>query len=137
MTYDPTAFGRLTHHHPNLEVWRYEEDNAFKLPVVSVAGGANVVSSLLTNGRHAPAIDLDLPAVLVPTSTFGHSHLYLDHEMRWDHYRRLLKVMAAAGLVEPGFYESAVRRGTTLLRLPGASKGVPAADPSEVDGIPY
>lgn len=137
MIYDPTAFGRLTHRHPNLEVWRYEEDNAFKLPVVSVAGGANVVSSLLTNGRHAPAIDLDLPAVLVPTSTFGHSHLYLDHEMCWDHYRRLLEVMVEAGLVETGFYESAIRRGTTLLRLPGVSKVVPASDTSDMDEVPY
>ena len=45
---------------------------------------ANVVSSLQSGtepgsrAQHYPVLDLDLPAVLVPSSTPGHSHLYID-----------------------------------------------------------
>jgi hypothetical protein len=115
------AVGRLTHHHPTVDGQEYPVDRAFKLPVVPVEN-ANVVSSLLTNGRHAPAIDVDLPVHVVPSSTPGHSHLYIDAELTWDDYLRLLTVMADIGLVERGFLESAERRGTTLLRLPGVTK---------------
>lgn len=115
------AIGRLPHYHPTVDSQDYDDDRAFKLPVVWV-GDANVVSSLLTNGRHAPAIDVDLPVHAVPSSTPGHSHLYIDAELTWDEYLRLLTVMAEIGLVEEGFLDSAKRRGTTLLRLPGVTK---------------
>ncbi|RZU30630.1 hypothetical protein [Blastococcus saxobsidens] len=115
------AIGRLTHYHPSVDSQTYPVDRVFKLPVVP-ADEANVASSLLTNGRHAPAIDVDLPVHAVPSSTPGHSHLYIDAELTWDDYLRLLTVMAEVGLVEEGFLDSARKRGTTLLRLPGVTK---------------
>lgn len=118
------AIGRLTHVHPSVdEVGAdYDDDSMVKPPVVAVADGANVVSSLLTNGMHAPAIDLDVPVILLPSSTPGHFHLYIDHELDWADYQRLLGVLHDVGLVEDGFWRSALRRGTTLLRLPHVSK---------------
>lgn len=115
------SIGRLTHLHEDVDCQVYDEDRAFKLPVVPPRE-ANVVSSLLTNGRHAPAIDVDLPVYAVPSSTPGHSHLYIDVELTWDEYLRLLTVMSEIGLVEPGYLDSARNRGTTLLRLPGIAK---------------
>ncbi len=122
------AFGRLTHHHPYVDdvAAKYLDDDLEKLPVVSPEQGANVVSSLLTNGRHAPCIDLDVPALLFPSSTDGHSHLYIDVELAWQDYLRVLAVLAAVGIVEKGFYESAKQRGASRLRLPHIRK--PAAD---------
>lgn len=128
------GIGRLPHFHEGVERdgvnaagsedFDYELDRVVKPPVVPVAQ-ANVSSSLLTNGKHAPAIDLDIEALLVPSSTEGHSHLYINHELTWKQYRRLLKVMRDVGLVQEGFYRSAVRRGCTLLRLPHIRKAVP------------
>lgn len=120
--------GRLTHLHPYVDqvAAEYLDDDLEKLPVVSPEQGANVVSSLLTNGRHAPCIDLDVPAVLVPSSTADHSHLYIDVELAWEDYLRVLAVLADVGIVEKGFYESAKRRGASRLRLPHIRK--PAAD---------
>lgn len=125
------GIGRLTHFHEGVEReginaaggedFDYEMDRVVKPPVVPLSE-ANVASSLLTNGRHAPCIDLDIEAVLLPSSSEGHSHLYINHELTWKQYKRLLKVMRDVGLVQDGFYRSALRRGCTLLRLPHVRK---------------
>jgi hypothetical protein len=114
-------FGRLTHHHPDLDHDMYMGDTYSKLPPLPL-DESNVVSSLLPNGRHAPAIDVDLPVHAVPSSTPGHWHLYFDVELSWPDYLRLLEVMRDVGIVQDGFYRSAEQRGTTLLRLPGVPK---------------
>jgi len=111
-----TKIGRLTHFHPALGVESYEQPYC-KLPVVPSVE-ANVVSSLLTNGKHAPAIDIDLPIHVMPSRTPGHSHLYIDHELTWEQYLSLLRAFVDVGLVEAGYYEAAKVRGTTLLRVP-------------------
>lgn len=116
-----TDFGRLTHDHPNLGHDEYMGDRHHKLAPVPV-DEANVVSSLLTNGKHAPAIDVDLPVHAIPSSTPGHSHLYFDVELSWPDYLRLLRVIRDIGILQDGFYRSAKSRGTTLLRLPGVPK---------------
>jgi len=127
-------FGRLTHWHELVDKegrelaadgssdFDYALDEVVKPPVVTPEDGANVVSSLLTNGKHAPAIDIDVPAMLIPSSTPGHSHLYIDCELSWRDYTRLLKTLARVGIVEYGFYRSAVRRGSSMLRLPHIRK---------------
>jgi len=83
---------------------------------------ANLVSSLLENGKHAPAIDLDFPIHAIPSTTPGHYHLYLERELEWKQYEKLLKVMAEIGLIEKGFYQSAMHFKQTYLRLPHIKK---------------
>jgi len=85
---------------------------------------ANLVSSLLPNGKHAPALDIDLPCRLQPSKTPGHYHLYIDTELDWGTYQLLLAALAAAGIVEWGYYHASVNRGQTFLRRPGVD-GVP------------
>lgn len=72
---------------------------------------------------HYPALDIDFPAELVPSSTEGHFHLYLDCGMKWRTYKRLLKELARAGVIEKGYYGASVARGATMLRLPHVKKG--------------
>lgn len=79
---------------------------------------ADVVSSELTDGRHAPALDLDVPAWLVPSRTEGHSHLYIDVPCTWKQYRKLLKALRDCGIIEPGYYNMALKRRATHLRRP-------------------
>jgi hypothetical protein len=71
---------------------------------------------------HAPVLDIDVPAFLVPSSTPGHSHLYIDHPMTWDAYKALLKALSDAGIIEEGFYEASKGRGSTMVRRPGILK---------------
>lgn len=85
---------------------------------------ADVVTSLLRHqkGMHAPALDLDVPHTLIPSSTPGHSHLYIDVPMSWWRYKRLLKALAKAGIIEKGFVKASIARGHTDLRVPWKGK---------------
>lgn len=79
---------------------------------------ADLVTSELTDGRHAPAIDLDVPAYLVPSRTEGNHHLYIEVPCSWRQYRRLLKALRDCGIIEPGYYRASVKAGRTHLRKP-------------------
>lgn len=96
---------------------------------------ANVVSSLRLDGSdfeepyHAVALDLDIPAYLVPSSTPGHSHLYIDAKVPHHRYMALLSALADAGVIERGYADVSIKRGRSDLRLPWVEKGdrAPAA----------
>ena len=90
---------------------------------------ANVVSSefkpeTFLAKRHVVAIDLDVPAYLIPSSTVGHSHLYIDvpNGIAWEDYSALLDALAKCGVIENGYREVSQKRGHTDLRLPWVSK---------------
>ena len=83
---------------------------------------ANLISSLLENGMHAPAIDIDLPCHLVPSTNPGHYHLYFDKEMTWEQYEKLLTVMTEVGLVEKGYLDASRKFKQSYLRLPHVKK---------------
>jgi hypothetical protein len=78
--------------------------------------------------RHKVVLDLDLPAKLLPSSTEGHFHLYVDKAIPWTAYTALLEALATAGLVEDGYVSASLARGHTAARLPWIRK--PAAEPS-------
>lgn len=83
----------------------------------------NLVGSEVSPGRHVVAIDIDKPVELHPSTTEGHFHLLIDHEMSWDSYRALLLALAAAGIVEEGYAYASVKHGRSYLRPPGVRKG--------------
>jgi hypothetical protein len=86
---------------------------------------AHVVTSRVAGAddMHKVVIDLDLPAALVPSTTEGHFHLYVDKAMSGDAYFRLLDALVDAGLVEAGFASASRARGHTAVRLPWIKKG--------------
>lgn len=113
---------------------------------------ANIVSSLhrpnprdFLGGepRHAVALDLDIPAYLIPSSTPGHSHLYIEASIPHHRYMALLSALADAGVIEKGYAEVSIKRGHSDLRLPWVEKGDPSPkvdrppDPGPVDAIPH
>jgi hypothetical protein len=73
-------------------------------------------------GQHSIMLDIDLPATLIESSTVGHHHLYIDHAMPWKQYKRLLKALAEAGVIERGYDHAAIRQGSTMLRPPWVQK---------------
>lgn len=118
--------------------WNYNfvpgEDEAYEVGTdreVADLDQANVVSSQvrlpegfesLAGRRHVVAIDIDHQAWLIPSSTEGHSHLYIDHAMPEDLYFDLLNVLARCGIIEHGYAEVSKKRGHSDLRLPWVSK---------------
>lgn len=85
-------------------------------------GEGNLVSSLTEDGTHRPALDLDIPARLVPSTTEGHSHLYLDVNLSQEEYQKLLDVMWEVGILQRGFVSQLERLGATFLRPPWVKK---------------
>lgn len=84
--------------------------------------GANLISSRCTSGKHAPVIDIDVPMYVVPSSKLGHGHLYIDKEITWAQYTRILKALVSAGIVEEGYLEASMERGFTAVRPIGVTK---------------
>ena len=66
---------------------------------------------------HAPALDIDLPCELVPSSTEGHYHLYIDKPMSWENYKVLLTALLQVGVIEQGFFDLAIENQATYLRV--------------------
>ena len=73
---------------------------------------------------HTPVLDIDVPAMLVPSSTPGNHHLYIDVPMTWSQYKRLLNVMCEVGILEPGYVNASKERGFTAVRLPWIRKEI-------------
>jgi hypothetical protein len=85
---------------------------------------ANIVTSKVkgTINQHKPVLDIDFPATLIPSSTPGHFHLFLDREMSWFVYEKLLYALADAGILEEGYVGASIQRGYTAVRLPWIKK---------------
>ena len=60
---------------------------------------------------------------LVPSSTEGHCHLYLDADLPEQPYLRLLAALARIGIIEPGYAKASIARGHSAARLPWVRKG--------------
>jgi hypothetical protein len=95
-----------------------------KLPTFDVKEKeANLVTSRVAgvdNDVHAPVLDIDFEAQLVPSRTEGHYHLYLERPMHWETYSRLLHALAEAGIIQHGFLQASLQRHATCVRKPGA-----------------
>lgn len=112
----------------------YEENVGESRPVVYTAEAATVVTSEVIRGggdrpleagkMHKPVLDIDLPVKVLDSSTAGHHHLFIDKEMSWEQYAKLLDVLAEVGIIEEGY--SRVSQGSrkhTAVRLPWVKKG--------------
>lgn len=89
---------------------------------------ADMVSSITSAGKHRPVLDIDFPAQLVPSSTPGRYHLYLDIDLDWTDYAVLLCALEDAGVIQHGYARHALRREQTLVRLPEKPKHLEGPD---------
>ncbi len=71
---------------------------------------------------HAPVLDLDFPAMLIPSTTPGHFHLYLDTYIPHDKYMDLLDALAEARIIESGYSAASQKNGFTAVRAPWVKK---------------
>lgn len=95
---------------------------ADRRPIDAESGQPNLISSRTDDGRHMPVLDLDVPARLVPSSTEGHTHLYLDVPMSRWRWTALMVALRLAGVIETGFLVWSLRRGGNFVRVPTSYK---------------
>lgn len=77
----------------------------------------DLFSSRAHNDQHVALFDIDMPAALRPSKTPGHYHLVVGQTMSWRRYKRLLRAMVRAGLIEKDWYRLVKRRGQALLAV--------------------
>lgn len=82
------------------------------------AAKANLISSKTTDGRQMPIIDLDFDFHIVPSSTPGHAHLFIDHPMSKFRWAILMLALWFTGAVEMGYAVWSLRRGGNFVRTP-------------------
>lgn len=108
----------------------YVQDREHK-PVDSL-DDANVISSKVKGTtRHKVIIDLDFPAALIPSTTEGHFHLYLDKELTSPEMEKLLVALHEAGIIAEGNMNQWHRFRAVFLRLPWVKKKDPEVGDSE------
>lgn len=87
---------------------------------------AEVVTSEVAEGGfkglHRPVLDIDIPATIIPSSTPGHGHLYINRTLTWGQYEKLLTVLAEVGIIEQGYADASIDRKHTAVRLPWVKK---------------
>lgn len=79
-------------------------------------------NSVADPDTHYPIIDLDLPCRLVPSSTSGHFHLYIDAPVGRKRYRELLEALCNADLISEGIILQFDRLNGTFARQPWIAK---------------
>jgi hypothetical protein len=130
----PPLAGQVYEIVPNIDCYKPDEEvhNTARSFTDDISEATVITSRGADSEQHKVIIDLDLPASLVPSTTPGHFHLYVDHELDWEVYSQLLEALAIAGLVEQGYVDASLARGHTAARLPWVKK-VPQ---SEVEDTP-
>lgn len=83
---------------------------------------ANLIGSACRDGKHRPVLDIDFPVRLVPSTTAGHFHLYVDVPMTWEKQCILMAAMEKAGIVQKGYRKWSVERGMSFVRPPWVKK---------------
>lgn len=119
LTHVVSMIGRLRYKVPHIDSHTY--DSAER---VESGEGANLIASECDDGMHAPIFDLDYGAYLIPSSTPGNSHLYIEKKITWAQYENILKAFEAAGLIQEGWVRTARRDKRAYLRLPHIRKGM-------------
>lgn len=89
---------------------------------------ANLISSKKANGKHVLFLDLDQNNKVVPSSTHGHTHIYVDTDLDLAALKEIVDVLAKHGIVQEGIKRQLDEYGFLTLRPPGVVKGNPADD---------
>jgi len=89
--------------------------------VVTDPEAASLVSSRGPDGYHRLVLDLDMEAMLVPSKTDGHHHLFVDAPMAWWKYQILLWVLMRAGVIDRDYYKACRRWRASMVWVPDAS----------------
>lgn len=74
---------------------------------------------------HAPVFDIDQEVELVPSSTGGHYHLYSHTPTTWHKYKKAMKAMADAGIVDPAWVKLSIKRGYGLVKRADVTNDTP------------
>ena len=77
---------------------------------------------LLEGGNGLLEIDIHHDYYFGQSSTQGHYHLIIGHDVPWAQYTALLTTLATAGAIQRGYAKASIKRGYAALRPPWVHK---------------
>jgi hypothetical protein len=105
----------------DLDKQEYVSENVHK--TVDSPDAANLISSKMKgSSKHKVILDLDFEAALLPSSTPGHHHLYLNKELTHDQMEQLLFTLHDVGIIAGGNMNQWMKFKAQFLRLPWIRK---------------
>jgi hypothetical protein len=118
----------MNHEHPfpgqqlrRVAQWNNYTEVDEEIVPVSDLEEANIITSE-HYGYHKVLLDIDMPVKILPSSTEGHFHLFIDKELDTEAYFSLVEAFVNAGIVESGYLEASYARGYTAVRVPWVPK---------------
>ena len=100
-----------------LDAWPKEED-VRTLDLIVKETGAGREARITNRGGGSLQMVLNCQAILFPSETAGHFHLYLEIKLSWSQYEAFLAALFRAGVIEQDFYEMSLRNRMTTVTLP-------------------
>jgi len=118
--------------------WQSYDEDSRRDPTRDLNAAKAASSQINGEDGHYLLLDIDVPAWLVPSSTPGHSHLYVktDKPIQWENLQRLLIALALCGVLEDGYVMASLDRESTTLRLPWVRKVPEPIPPWRADDPP-
>ncbi len=101
-------------------LWEYRRDQDRHR--LSFGENPNLISSITDDGKQMPILDMDFPHRIIPSSTPGHTHLYIDIPMSNWKWFWLMVGLWQAGVIELGFFVWSLRRKGNFVRTPYSRK---------------
>lgn len=77
---------------------------------------------LLEGGAGMLEADIHHDFAFHGSSTQGHYHLIIGHDVPWPQYKGLLQTLARAGAIQNGYAKASIKRGYAALRPPWVHK---------------
>jgi len=69
--------------------------------------------------RLPPPLVFDAPVTVHSSTTADHHHVYVEKEIEWEGYRRVLGHLRRVGILEDRYVQMSLRREKTMLLRPG------------------
>lgn len=85
--------------------------------------GSQKMSEDEKNPKYRLFLDLDINAVLLPSSSEGHHHLIVDANLTKEQHDKVLDVLSEVGIIQRGFALGGRDVSGASLRLPWVVKG--------------
>lgn len=81
-------------------------------------GPNSVLSRTTVAGVHLPILDDDRGLFhVIPSSTPGHQHVYINQPLEAEKWIELLKLLAEVNIVDPKWAKASIEQGTATLRM--------------------
>ncbi|MEY4744473.1 MAG: hypothetical protein RL272_418 [Candidatus Parcubacteria bacterium] len=114
------CFGREVAKAAHVRLLEAFRDSGLSAPSWSRAAIGRVATGPAAAAK--PEIECRVPMRVLPSSTAGHFHLYIDAELPQPAHAALLAALHGAGIIGGDFHAMSERDGMSLLIKPGSTK---------------